>query len=104
LSNRRQYHMVESLRIPEADFHLRRMHVDVHLVRWQLKKQKSHGVTPGHEQSAVGLLQSMSEAAVTNPTAVDEQILHLGVAALAGRVGNVAVQMHRSLPRFQGVK
>ena len=57
-----------------------------------------------HEQAAVGFLQRVAEAAVADPPAVGEQVLELGVAALAGGVGNEAVDPDRAMASLQRVK
>ncbi len=46
----------------------------------------------------------MAKAAVANPTSVDEEVLHPGVAAIACRVGNETRQRGVPRPRLQGIK
>src|SRR5262245_50169060 len=46
----------------------------------------------------------MSEAAVAEPAAVEEQVLPFCVAALARRICDVAVDPNRSLPQLHRVK
>ena len=79
------------------------MNIDINLVRRQLEKEKSHGISAGHEQSAIGLLQRVAQAAVANPSAIDKQILQLGVAPLVSRVHDVPAQERRSLPGLERI-
>src|SRR5437868_3434601 len=80
------------------------MHIHVHLIRGQLQEQKRNGVTARHQQSAIGFLQSVAKASVTNPPAIQEQVLELGIAALASWIGDVAAERHGPLLRFQRVR
>src|SRR5262249_21689580 len=58
-----------------------------------IEKQERHRVTPRHQESAISFLQRVSQTAVANPAAIEEQILHFQVAALAGWIGNEAIEM-----------
>src|SRR5262245_14361705 len=96
--------MIHRMPVTEAYLGLGGVDVDINMVRRQLQKEKSDRVTPRHQQAAKCLLHCMAQAAVADPTAVEEQVLHLGVAALTGRVGNVAVQPGRSLLHLDAVQ
>ncbi len=96
--------MIESLAVAETNLALRRMNIDIDHLGRQVQKEKRDRVTPRHEQAAIGFLQGVSQAAVADPAAVDEQILQAGVAAVARRVGDEAMQPHRSLFRLDLVK
>ena len=61
--------------------------VDIDRVRRDGQVQKAHGVPARHAQSPAGLLEGVLDAAVTEPPAVDEQVLQLGVAPAGDRVG-----------------
>src|SRR5262245_21382071 len=72
-SSERREHQVEHRRcVAKTNLCLGRMDIDVNMVRWQLKEQKSHRIAPGHQQSAVGFLDSMAETSIAEPSTVDE--------------------------------
>ena len=96
--------MIKSLSVAETHLRLGRMHVHIHLIRRQVKKEEDDGVTARHEQAAIGFLDGVAEAAVAYPAAVDEEVLHLGRAAFAGRVGDVAGQQRVALAALHGVE
>ncbi len=85
--------MVQGLTIAETHFRLGRMHVDIHQIRWQFQEQKHDRIATRHEQAAIRFLDGVGQAAITDPPAVEEQVLHPSRASLAGRVGNVASQL-----------
>src|SRR6266852_498227 len=95
--------MMHGLRIAKPHLRLGRMNVDIDLIGRQLEKEKSHGISAGHEQTAISLLQCVAQAAVANPSAVDKQILQLGVAPLVSRVHDVPAQERRSLPGLERI-
>src|SRR5260370_4916015 len=94
---------MESGSIAETDFRLGRMDVDVNLVRRQFQKDECDCITAGHEQSAISFLQGVAQAAVANPSAVNEHVLHLRVAALVGGIADETPKEDRALPRLPGV-
>ena len=104
VAHRAEYQMIESLRIAETHLRLGRMHVHVHLIRRQVEEEKDDRVAAGHEQAAVGFLNGVGDGAVADPAAVDEEVLHLGRAAFAGRVGDVAGQAGVALAALDGVQ
>src|SRR5439155_2668735 len=99
-----EHQMMHGLTVAKTHLNLRRMDVHIHMIGRQFQEQERDGVSAGHEQAAIGFLQGVAETAVANPSAIDEQILHLGVAALVRRIGNVAAQQNGALPRLQGIK
>src|SRR5262249_1026452 len=80
--------------------------MDIHIdeVGRQVEEEKDDRISPCHDEPAVRLLDGVAEGTIADPAAVDEQVLHLGVAALAGRVGNEAAEGTRSLRRLDGVE
>ena len=80
------------------------MHIDIDLVRRQIEKQKRDRVAARHQQSSVAFLQGVPQRAVANPAAIEEEILRLGVAAVAGGVGDVAEEMGGALLGVDGVQ
>src|SRR5438874_13072255 len=46
----------------------------------------------------------MAQATVANPTAIEEEVLHLQVAAFAGRIADESVEVSRSLAGVDGVE
>src|SRR5260370_28348224 len=101
LAHAAEYKAVQGMTVAEADLCLGRVDVDIHLVRRKLQEEKGSCITAGHEQAAIGFLEGMSQTAVADPAAVEKQVLHLGVAALASRVAYEAVQPRRPLASFQ---
>ena len=75
------------------------MHIHIHLIGRHFEKQKRDGIAAGHEQAAIGFLKRMAQTAIANPAAIEKQILQLGVAAIAGRVGDEAAQPRRAAAR-----
>jgi hypothetical protein len=88
--------------IAETHLRLGRVHIDIDLIGRHFQKEKSRRITAGHDQAAIGLPKGVQQAAVADPAAIEEEILHAGVAAIAGRVGEVAEQAGRPLPDIEG--
>ena len=103
-ADRIEHQAIQPVSVAKTHLRLGRMHVHIHQIRRQFEEQKRHGVAARHEQAAIGFLQGMAQAAVANPAAVEEQVLHLGVAALAGRVGDEAVQTRRACLGVDGIE
>src|SRR5262249_50742473 len=99
----REHEVVHRLAVAEAHLHLRWMHVHVELVSRHVEEEECYGIAPRHDETAVRLLQRVAEAAVTNPTAVDEYVLELGIAALARRIADTTAEHHFCLLRFYGI-
>ena len=103
-ANGAEHQVVKGLAVAETDLDLGRVNVDVDLLRRQLEKEEGHGIAAGHQQAAVGFLERVAQAPVPDTAAVDKHILHLGRAAFAGRVTDVAAQHDRTLPCFERVE
>jgi hypothetical protein len=96
--------LVQPVAVAKSRFGFRRVDIHVHLVRRQFEKQEGHRVPACHQQSTVCFLECVSQAAVADPAAIDEEVLHPGMSALTRRIGDVAGQSYRSLLRLNGVE
>src|SRR5579859_6144509 len=96
--------MMKSIAIAKTHLGFRGMNIDIDLIRRNLQEEENDRIAAGHEQAAIAFLQGMTETAIANPTAIEEDILHLGRAPLARRVSNPAVQLDRALANLKLVK
>ena len=68
------------------------MDVDVDRIRRQIEEQDRDRIPACHEEAAIRLLDGVAQGAVADPSTIEEQILQLGGAAIAGGVGDEAVE------------
>ena len=97
---RRAEHAEQELGVAEADLRLRRMDVDVDRIGGQIEEQDRDRIPARHQQAAIGFLDGVAQSTVADPPAIEEEILELGGAAVAGGVGDEAVEAG---PRILGV-
>ena len=65
------------------------MHVDIDQRGRKFKEQKADGMSANHQQAAIGFCQSMLQAAILNPAAVQKQKLVLACGSTQRRRANI---------------
>ena len=94
---------------PKADFHLRRVDVDVHLLGRHLQKNQRDGEHSGGKDVAIRLMNRMQQQAVPHQTAVDEnedlfsiQALHFGPGDESGKANDAGfgIVLLRCVPAY----
>ena len=83
-------------RIAEAHLGLRRVHVNVDLVRRQRNEQRKQRVTPARHEVAVSCAHGADQQFVLHRAAVDEEILLAGIGAVQSRQPGKARDTHPS--------
>ena len=86
ISNRSQQQTIQRLTVLKSDFSLGGVNIHVHQMRRHFQEQKADRVPAGHQQSAVGLSQSMLQTAVLNPAAIEKQELSFSSGLVERRV------------------
>ena len=74
-AQRGEHKSIEPGRLPEANFHLGRMHVDIDHVRGHVERKEHDRLPPGEEQATVSFLHGMQDRAVAKRPAGHEEIL-----------------------------
>ena len=87
-------------RLAEAHLGLRRMHVDIHLLRRHLQKQQHHRERCRRNDVAIGLGQRMQHHAVAHQPLVHEDVHRVAVQLLQLRLGDEPRKPQKS--RFRG--
>ena len=88
-----EHEIADVARVSEAHFVLRRMHVDVDLPRIEIEIQHEHRMAAVEQHVAVRLLHRVRDDLVLHRTAVDEEILMIGLCARKRRHADPTVQV-----------
>ena len=77
--------------LAEADFGLRRVHIDVHFAAGQIEKQQHHRENRGRQDVAVSLDDGVLDQAVADQASIDEDVNRVAVQLLDFGFGDKAV-------------
>ncbi len=86
------HEVVRQRSMAEADFGLRRMHVDVDLFQIAIQKQQREGIAGRRHQVVIGGGEGVQQQAVADQAPVDEQVNRIAIEALHLRAADEAAQ------------